>query len=155
MWSVSILVITDITGDKYKNEASLSSASATKYCPLPNLALVPAAVSLPPITKVGSKPAAPRIDAVKLVVVVLPCVPAMAIPSRKRISSANIMARGITGICCANAASTSGLSGLTAVEVTTTSAPLTCSAVCPGKTRTPKPSKWRVTALWAWSEPET
>ena len=59
----------------------------------------------------------------------LPCVPAMAIPSRKRINSANISARGITGICCSNAATTSGLSFLTAVEVTTTSAPLTCSAV--------------------------
>ena len=132
MWSSSILVTTDIIGVRCRNEASDSSASATMYSPLPKRALVPAAFSLPPITKVGSNPAAPRMDAVRLVVVVLPCVPAMAMPSRKRINSASISARGITGICCSLAATTSGLSFFTAVEVTTTSAPLTCSAVWPG-----------------------
>ena len=104
MWSSSMLVMTVNTGDRYKNEASLSSASATIHVPLPSLALVPAAVSLPPMMKVGSSPAAPRMDAVRLVVVVLPCVPAMAMLSRKRMISANIMARGITGIWRAMAA---------------------------------------------------
>ncbi|MNR13797.1 hypothetical protein D3C85_1302250 [compost metagenome] len=97
MWSASILVTTDITGCRYRKEASDSSASATRYSPLPRRALVPAAVSLPPITKVGSRLAAPSTDAVRLVVVVLPWVPAIAMPCLKRISSASIIARGITG----------------------------------------------------------
>ena len=43
------------------------------------------------------------------VVVVLPCAPAMAMPNFKRINSANISARGITGITFARAARISGL----------------------------------------------
>ena len=54
--------------------------------------------------KVGSSPAAFKMEAVRLVVVVLPWVPAMAMLSRKRMISANIMARGITGIWRATAA---------------------------------------------------
>jgi hypothetical protein len=57
------------------------------------------------------------------VVVVLPCVPAMAMPCFRRISSASITARGTTGMRAARAAITSGLSPFTAVEVTTASAP--------------------------------
>ena len=43
-------------------------------------------------------PASDRQDATRLVVVVLPCVPAMAMPWRRRISSASIVARGTTGM---------------------------------------------------------
>ena len=60
--------------------------------------------------------------AIKLVVVVLPWVPAMAIPWRNLSNSANMMARGTTGTLLSRAATTSGLSGLIAVEVTTASA---------------------------------
>ena len=49
--------------------------------------------------------------AIRLVVVVLPCVPAIAIPWRKRISSASIIARGTMGMLRARAAIISGLSG--------------------------------------------
>ena len=59
------------------------------------------------------------------VVVVLPCVPAIATPCLSRISSASISARGTTGMRCSRAASTSGLSCWTAVDTTTTSAPCT------------------------------
>jgi hypothetical protein len=52
----------------------------------------------------------------------------MAMPCRSRISSANIIARGTTGIRRERAAPTSGLSGFTAVDTTTTSAPCTWAA---------------------------
>ena len=80
------------------------------------------------MTKVGSSPASASRLATRLVVVVLPCVPAMAMPCLRRISSASIMARGTTGMRLSRATSTSGLSGLTAVEVTTASAPSTLAA---------------------------
>ena len=67
-------------------------------------------------------PASASTLAIRLVVVVLPWVPAIAMPCFKRISSASISARGTTGMRFARAAATSGLSGRTAVDVTTTSA---------------------------------
>ena len=45
----------------------------------------------------GSRPPSASTDAMRLVVVVLPCVPAMAMPCFSRISSASISARGTTG----------------------------------------------------------
>ena len=48
-----------------------------------------------------------------------------------RISSASISARGITGILRLCASKTSGLSALTAEEITTTCAPSTFAAWCP------------------------
>jgi hypothetical protein len=66
-----------------------------------------------------------------LVVVVLPCIPAMAMPNFSRISSASISARWMTGILRARASSTSGLSLATAELVTTTSLPATFSAAWP------------------------
>ena len=72
-----------------------------------------------------------------LVVVVLPCVPATAIPRLKRINSESIIARRITGILADTAATTSGLLSDTAVEVTITWASLTCSGACPSYTLTP------------------
>jgi hypothetical protein len=89
--------------------------------------LAPALLSRPPITKVGSSPASISTLATRLVVVVLPWVPAIAMPCLRRISSASISARGTIGIRFSRAASTSALSALTAVEVTTASAPSTCS----------------------------
>ena len=55
---------------------------------------------------------------------VLPWLPATATPYLRRISSASISARGITGTPRRRASATSGLSGRTAVEVTTTWAPV-------------------------------
>ena len=75
------------------------------------------------MTKVGSSPPSASTLATRLVVVVLPCVPAIAMPCFRRISSASIIARGTTGIRRLRAASTSGLSACTAVDVTTASAP--------------------------------
>jgi hypothetical protein len=89
------------------------------------------------------------------VVVVLPCVPATAMPCFRRISSASISARGTTGTPCSRAAATSGLSGGTAVETTTASAPAMLPASCPIAMRTPMPASRRVTDDAARSEPET
>ena len=79
--------------------------------------------------------------------VVLPCVPAMAMPCFRRISSASISARGTTGMRRARAAITSGLSSFTAVDTTTTSAPAMFSARCPIATRAPSPARRRVAAF--------
>ena len=98
MWSASILVTTDMIGFRFKNDASDSSASTTMYSPEPSLAFAPALIKRPPITKVGSRPACANTLATKLVVVVLPWVPAIAMPCFKRMSSANMTARGTTGI---------------------------------------------------------
>ena len=93
-----MFVTTAIVGDSLRNERSLSSASTTMYSPRPSRALLPKALSRPPITAVGSSPARSSISATIDVVVVLPCAPAIAMPNRSRISSASISARGITGI---------------------------------------------------------
>ena len=83
------------------------------------------------MTKVGSSPASARTLVTSEVVVVLPWVPAMAMPCFRRISSASITARGTTGTRLARAAITSGLSPFTALEVTTASAPAMCAASWP------------------------
>ena len=78
MWSASMLVTTAMMGWSSRNEASLSSASATRYSPAPSLAFVPAPSSRPPMTNVGSSPPAASRLATRLVVVVLPWAPATA-----------------------------------------------------------------------------
>ena len=76
---------------------------------------------MPPLITVGSSPAASSSAATIEVVVVLPCVPPTAIDHFSRISSASISARRTTGHAGARAPpATSGLSGLTAEETTTT-----------------------------------
>ena len=86
---------------------------------------------------------------------VLPWVPATAIPRLKRISSASISARGTTGMRCARASISSGLSGLIALETTTQSAWSTLAAAWPWWMATPSEASRRVTALSALSEPLT
>jgi hypothetical protein len=115
--------------------------------------LAPALLSRPPITKVGSSPAAASTLATRLVVVVLPCVPAIAMPCFRRISSASMTARGTTGMRFSRAVSTSGLSACTAVEVTTASAPSTFEAAWPTKVPMPRPASRRSVALSDRSEP--
>ena len=95
------------------------------------MALAPALVRRPPMTKVGSRPPCASTDATRLVVVVLPWVPAMAMPRFRRINSPSITARGTSGILRARAATTSGLSCGTAVDVTTASASPMFSAAWP------------------------
>ena len=150
-----MFVITAIDGDSFRNERSLSSASATMYSPRPSRALLPNALSRPPITAVGSSPARSSTSAIIEVVLVLPCAPATAMPKRSRISSASISARGITGIRRPRASTSSGLSGRTADENTTTSAPPTLPAACPMRTVTPSDSSRSVTAERFASDPDT
>ena len=120
-----MVVTTAITGASSRNERSLSSASTTMYSPWPTRALAPAWFTRPPTTNVGSRPAAARTAATIEVVVVFPCAPATAMPNFRRISSASISARGITGIFSRCASTTSTLSCGTAEEITTTCAPCT------------------------------
>jgi hypothetical protein len=63
----------------------------------PRRALLPNALSRPPITAVGSRPARSSTSAIIDVVVVLPCAPATAIAGLQTHQLASISARGITG----------------------------------------------------------
>jgi hypothetical protein len=99
-----------MVGARVRNDPSDSSASATRYSDLPQRALArPSELTRPPMTAVGSSPAAIMTAAIMVVVVVLPCAPATAMPNFMRISSPSISARGMTGMRRARAASTSGL----------------------------------------------
>jgi hypothetical protein len=98
------------------------------------------------MTKVGSRPASTRMLVTSEVVVVLPCVPAMAMPDFRRISSASMTARGTTGMRCCRAASTSGLSAFTAVLVTSACALPMCSGRWPMRTGMPSSARRWVTA---------
>ena len=150
-----MLVITAINGFRRRKLPSLSSASATSHWPPPSLALAPAASSCPPITKVGSSPPSLSTAAVSEVVVVLPWVPATAMPRRKRINSASIAARGMIGMRWLRASINSGLSWRIALETTMQSVPSTLAAEWPRITRAPSRARRRVAALSALSEPDT
>ena len=89
------------------------------------------------------------------VVVVFPWVPATATPYFIRISSASISARWITGINRWRAAASSALSGATAEERTTTSAPPMFSARWPMTTGIPSDVRRRVFSDSLLSEPLT
>ena len=93
---------------------------------------------MPPLITVGSTPPASSRQATIEVVVVLPWVPATATVFFRRISSASISARRTTGTRASSAATTSGLSRLTAVEVTTTAASPRFSARWPIITLIPR-----------------
>ena len=75
------------------NEPSDSSASATKYSPVPRWAFEPEALMVPPIAKEGSAPQACRATVSIEDVVVLPCVPATAMLIDSLISKASACAR--------------------------------------------------------------
>ena len=110
---------------------------------------------MPPLTTVGSSPAASKRAARTAVVVVLPCVPATATARLKRISSPSMSARRTTGRRRARAATSSGLPGCTAVLKTTTAASPRLAASWPTATGTPRSRKRWTFALSATSEPCT
>ena len=83
------------------------------------------------MTHVGSRPAWPRTEATREVVVVFPWAPATAMLYFILISSASISALWMTGMNRSFASRTSGLSGRTAEETTTTSTSCTFSALWP------------------------
>ena len=111
-----MFVTTAMVGVSFKNDPSLSSASATKRSPAPSRAFEPSAFTLPPTTTVGSRPAARSTVATSEVVVVFPCDPAIVTLYLTRISSASISARGMIGISSARARTSSGLSFEIALE---------------------------------------
>jgi hypothetical protein len=150
-----MLVTIAAMGCRCRNEPSDSSASATSTSPLPRRAFEPSARAWPPTITVGSSPAWPNTAAIMAVVLVLPCEPATATPSLTRISSPSISARGMTGMPRARAASSSGLSGRTALETTTTSADSTWAALWPRPMRPPRAASRRVTSPSFRSDPET
>ncbi len=126
-----MFVTTATVGDSFRNEPSLSSASATRNSPCPSLALLPMPFNLPPITTVGSSLPSPRTLATRDVVVVFPCAPATNTPYLSLASSASISALGITGIESFFAVFISGLLEATAEDTTTTSASFILAALCP------------------------
>ena len=77
-------------------------------------------------------------------VVVLPWVPATAMPRRSSMTRASISARRRIGRPAARAARTSGLASLIADEVTTRAASPRLAASCPTVTGTPASLRWRV-----------
>ena len=107
----------------------------------------------PPTTTVGSRRPSASTAATIEVVVVLPWVPATAIPYLSRISSASISARGITGTWRARAAATSTLSRATADEYTTTCASAMWAGSCPMKTFPPSCSSRSTVSPRLTSEP--
>src|SRR5512134_1903099 len=151
-----MLVTTATVGDSFRNEPSLSSASATRNSPWPSFALDPRLFSFPPTTAVGPQPAVASTVATIEVVVVFPCVPAIAMPYFMRISSASISARGITGIFRRCASRTSGLSARTAEETTTTwPSGGMFAAECPVRTTAPSFSSRSVVSDRRRSDPDT
>ena len=150
-----MFVFTASTGCSTRNEASDSSASATRNSPLPRRALAPADKSRPPMTKVGSRPPSASTLAIRLVVVVFPCVPATAMPCFSRMSSASISARGTTGMPFSRAATTSLFMPSTALDTTTTSARPRFVAACPIDICAPSSVSRRVAGPLAMSEPLT
>src|SRR5512141_2440474 len=151
-----MLVTTATVGESFRNEPSLSSASATRNSPWPSFALDPRLFSFPPTTAVGSQPAVASTVATIEVVVVLPCVPAIAMPYVIRISSASIAARGITGILRRCASRISGLSGRTAEETTTTwPSAGTFEAAWSARTTAPSLSRRSVVSDRRRSDPDT
>ncbi len=122
---------------------------------MPSFAFEPSTFTLPPTTAVGSRPAAFSTVATIDVVVVFPCEPAIATEYFRRINSASISARGMTGIFRRRAATTSGLSFFTADEMTTTSEVCRFSSRCPKPMRAPSVTRRRVTSDSFRSLPET
>ncbi len=110
---------------------------------------------MPPLITVGSKPAPSSTAATSEVVVVLPCVPPIATAHFSRISSASISARRTTGISLRRAATTSGLSAGTAVEITTTRASRRFAASWPMAMGMPASRSRSTLALSAMSLPCT
>ena len=114
-----MLVTTPIWVGILMKVPSDSSASTTIHGPAPRRALEPQSLMMPPVMTVGSRPASTKMCEMSEVVVVLPCVPVTEIEEWSRISSASISARRMMGSPLARAASSSGLPGFTAVEMTT------------------------------------
>ena len=119
-----MFVTSAISAASCRNERSDSSASTTSQSPVPQPAFVPVVRSSPPMTYDGSQPA--RISACAAIeaVVVLPCVPAIAIVRRSRDSSPSSSPRWISRRPRARATARSGFEAPIAVETTSsTSSP--------------------------------
>ena len=154
-WSASTLVTTATVGASSRNEPSDSSASATKWGPVPAAALTPLALKSPPTANDGSSPAASRMATTIPVVVVLPWVPATAIPVRPVISRASSWARPSTGMSRSLAATSSGLVARIAVEAATRSGRPIRVPSWPAHTRAPSARSASRVADSLRSEPVT
>ena len=150
-----MLVTTPILGRKPKNIWSYSSASTTKCLPVPERPLLSILASVPPIITVGSSSASSKIWATIPVVVVLPCVPVMAMPVLLVIKLPSKSPRLSRGTPKRRASCISGLSSEMADERTTICAPVTLLARCPLKMLAPAWYKSAVRLVNASSDPET
>ena len=100
-----MLVTTATVGNRWRNDPSDSSASATRISPLAQarVGAERARLAADDRRRIQARPR-PGSTAIIVVVVVLPWLPATATPSLTRISSPSISARGMTGMSRARAA---------------------------------------------------
>src|SRR6266508_1204562 len=113
-----------------RKDRSLSSASATKYSPVPWWAFEPTSEISPPMTNDGSSPACCRVRGAIEVGGVLPCVPAIAIVRRPVMAAASASDRCSTRSPRARASTSSRWSAGIAVEYTTVSTPSRLDGSC-------------------------
>ena len=128
---MSRFVIIEIWCGSLRNVPSLSSASTTIHLPFPNLLFFNKEFIMPPLMIVGSSLPDSKIFPTKLVVVVFPCDPAIAIDFLFFISSASISARLTIGICFLFASIISGLFWFIAEEKTTAFTSFKLFLLCP------------------------
>ena len=145
----------DLGGEMREGAVGLVGLRPRRTRPGPGWRWTPGRPTRAPTTTVGSRFPARRTAAVMAVVEVLPCMPVTATWVCPSMSRASICPRRSTVSPRARAAASSGLSSLTAVEWTTTSASPRFSAWWPKWTRTPRVSRRRVMAPAARSEPLT
>ena len=149
-------VTTAARGDSTTNDPSLSSASATNQSPAPSWAPVPVSARTPPMTYPGSAPAWRSTVVTIEVVVVLPCVPEIAIPCLPSMIEASTVARCTILIPRRLASTSSGLSSRMAEGVVTTvSASPTLAAAWPTWTTAPSAASSSSCAEVARSLPDT
>ncbi|GBU22524.1 hypothetical protein R80B4_02434 [Fibrobacteres bacterium R8-0-B4] len=148
-------MITAIVGYIARNDLSYSSASATTIPPSPTIACDPTLRSIPPTRTVGDIFASVNTVPIRDVVVVFPCVPATHTVKFDRIISPSTSALLISGMPLSTAYRLSGLSSLTALEYTSSSASLTKFGSGPYCTFIPSVSKRRDASETARSLPVT
>ena len=138
---------------------SYSSASTTNASPCPARAFVFRLMGVAPMMKLGSSSASIKIVAIMLVVVLLPCVPATAMPTRSCINAFNTSPRCHTFNPRFFASTNSGSSGLMALDGASTNVPTSipskCATSCPTNVSIPSAFNASNIALGLPSQPVT
>jgi hypothetical protein len=154
-WSASRVVTTATVGRSWWKERSYSSASTTYTRSPPRRRFPPQAGTRAPTKPVGSSPAAASTAVARVVVVVLPWVPAIPTTVPWLTMAPSASARLSTGMPRERAASTSGWSAATAAVITSAAASSTCAGSWPWCTVAPRASSSRVAGPGEASHPVT